>query len=335
MAIGKVITLSHGGGGIDSRELVEMISEMLKNPLLSPLEDSSIIGVGGGKIAYTTDGFVVKPPFFPGGDIGKLCVCGTVNDLAVMGAKPIALSLSMIIEEGFEIEKLKTIIKSIKDTAGGIPIATGDTKVVEKGSVDGIFVTTSGIGLQHDSTNPSASSILPGDVFVATGSIGRHGAAIMAAREDLGFAGDLVSDVARLDEPLLTAFSEFGNSIRTCRDITRGGLSAIVSEFAISSNVGVELYEDDIPIDSDVSGICSALGIDPLNLACEGSALMAVSPDVVGDVIATLQKFDLTNRARMIGKATSDHGGKTYLKTSIGGKRILEPPIGELLPRIC
>ncbi|MEZ4813073.1 MAG: hydrogenase expression/formation protein HypE [Caldisericia bacterium] len=266
------IKLSHGGGGIDSRNLIDSIVAILGNPILNSLEDSAIFEFPHEKLAFTTDGFVVKPIFFPGGDIGKLAVCGTINDLSVMGARPLALSLSLIVEEGFPKTDLEQILYSIKETAGDVPIVTGDTKVVERGSADGIFITTTGVGAQLQGAKPSASRIEPGDFFIISGSIGRHGAAIMAKREELGFSSELISDVANLSSMLIPLFEKFGVDIKTCRDVTRGGLAAIISEFAHSSDVGVEIHEEKIPVDSDVSGICAALGIDPLTLACEGKS---------------------------------------------------------------
>jgi len=329
------ITLSHGGGGIDSRNLIDSIVEILKNPTLESLEDSAILNISGEKIAFTTDGFVVKPIFFPGGDIGKLAVCGTLNDLAVMGAKPHALSLSLIIEEGFSRDDLSKILNSIKQTSGETPIVTGDTKVVERGSADGIFITTTGIGVQLPNAKPSASKILPGDSLIITGSIGRHGAAIMAKREELGFSSTLESDVAYLGDMLLPMFESIGEGVKVCRDVTRGGLSAILSEFAHSSNVGIEVFEEEIPVDADVTGICSALGIDPLTLACEGRALVAVDPNQTDKALEILKRTELGRSACVIGNAVSEHKTMTHLITGIGGARILEPPAGELLPRIC
>ena len=201
------ISLSQGSGGLDSKELVDSIVKILENPILNSQDDAGIVSVNREKIALTTDGFVVKPIFFPGGDIGKLAICGTINDLAVMAAKPIAISLSLVIEEGFSKDDLNKIIKSIRKTANEIPIVAGDTKVVEHGAVDGIFITTSGIGLQNDSCQPSGSKVIPGDAIIVTGSIGRHGACVMAVREELGFSSQILSDVAPLWD-LLSQFSK-------------------------------------------------------------------------------------------------------------------------------
>jgi len=329
------ISLSQGGGGLDSKQLVDSIVKILENPVLNAQDDAGIVSVGSGKIAFTTDGFVVKPIFFPGGDIGKLAICGTINDLAVMAAKPVAISLSLIIEEGFSKDNLNKIINSIKKTAGEIPIVAGDTKVVEHGAVDGIFITTSGIGFQNDSCQPSGSNVMPGDVVIVTGSIGRHGACVMAAREELGFFSQIQSDVAPLWELLSPVFKAGGNEIHACRDITRGGLATILSEFASSSHIGFEISSTTIPIDPDVKGLCDALGLDPYNLACEGRALMSVSKKVSDEVLALLKSNELGKNATIIGLATDSHPGMSYIKTSIGGRTILEPPAGELLPRIC
>ena len=329
------IMLSMGGGGADSKRLVDYIAGFIGNPALAPFDDAGIISVCGSKIAMTTDGFVVKPIFFPGGDIGKLAICGSLNDLAVMAAKPVALSLSFVIEEGFDGRDFEKICASIKQTVGEVPIVTGDTKVVDKGAVDGIFITTTGLGVQDLGCAPSGSKVKPGDALIVTGSLGRHGASIMAKREELGFLGEIVSDVAVLWPMLLRVFETAGEAVHACRDITRGGLATMLNEFASSSNVGMEANEKDIPIDPDVSGLCMALGLDPLTLACEGRALLAIDEFAAGKVLEILQSFELGKDASIIGKAAKEHPKTTYLVTSLGGKRILDPPAGELLPRIC
>lgn len=329
------IKLSHGGGGQDSRNLVDNIVLILNNPILAGLEDSAVLSGVTDKVAFTTDGFVVKPIFFPGGDIGKLAVCGTLNDLVVMGASPKALSLSLIIEEGFPGDDLMKIITSIKKTAGDIPIVTGDTKVVERGSADGIFITTAGVGVQLENAHPSAGRLTTGDRLIVTGGIGRHGASIMAKREELGFSSDLTSDVAYLGDMLIPMFESLGSNVKVCRDVTRGGISAILSEFAHSSEVGIEVMEESIPVDLDVEGLCGALGIDPLTLACEGRALIGVSAERLDEALEILKSNALGKGACEIGGVVDDHPKMVYLKTEIGGVRILEPPAGELLPRIC
>lgn len=329
------IMLSMGGGGVDSRKLVDFIAGFVGNPTLAPFDDAGIVNVCSDRLAMTTDGFVVKPIFFPGGDIGKLAICGSLNDLAVMAAEPIALSLSFVIEDGFPGQDFARICASIKESAGNVPIVTGDTKVVNKGAVDGIFVTTTGLGVQNLDCAPSGSKVKPGDALIVTGSIGRHGASIMAKREELGFLGEITSDVAHLWPILLPVFQKFGDSVHACRDITRGGLATMLHEFAASSNVGMEVHEDNIPVDADVSGLCMALGLDPLTLACEGRAIMAVDGQCAHEVLNLLKSFELGAGASIIGNATMEHPKATYLVTSLGGKRILDPPAGELLPRIC
>lgn len=327
-----VFKLSEGGGGGDSRLLIKRLLECLGNEALCKLDDSGVISFEGRNLAMTTDGFVVKPIFFPGGDIGKLSVCGTLNDLAVMGAKPLAISLALIVAEGFPKEQFEKILASIKETLGQVPVVTGDTKVVESSAADGIFITTTGIGVQIAS--PSGTKVKPGDALIVTGSIGRHGACIMASRNDLGFAGQLTSDVKLLAPSVMPLFEEFGDKIHACRDITRGGLSAMLHEFAESSGVGMEISETAIPVDPDVKGLCLALGLDPLHLACEGRALLAVDETIKDAVIERLTSLG-ERRVSHIGNATSDHKSYVYLTTKIGGKRILEPPQGEILPRIC
>lgn len=328
----EVFKLSEGGGGGDSRLLIKRLLETLGNESLSKLDDSGVFSLDGKNLAMTTDGFVVKPIFFPGGDIGKLSVCGTLNDLAVMAAKPLAVSLALIIAEGFPKEDFEKILDSIKETLGCVPVVAGDTKVVESASADGIFITTTGIGVQI--VHPSGTKVKPGDALVVTGSIGRHGACIMASRNELGFAGQLESDVKLLSPILMPLFEEFGDKIHACRDITRGGLSAMIHEFAESSGVGMEIMESSIPVDSDVKGLCMALGLDPMHLACEGRALLAVDPSIKDVVVSRLSTLG-EKLPSIIGCATDDHKGMAYLTTKIGGKRILEPPAGEMLPRIC
>ena len=328
----EVFKLSEGGGGGDSRLLIKKLLECLGNEALCRLDDSGIVTLDGKNIAMTTDGFVVKPIFFPGGDIGKLSVCGTLNDLAVMSAKPLAISLALIVAEGFPKADFERILASIKETLGSVPVVTGDTKVVESSSADGIFITTTGIGVQIAS--PSGTKVRPDDVLIVTGSIGRHGACIMASRNDLGFAGQLESDVKLLSPVLMPLFEKFGDKIHACRDITRGGLSAMLHEFSESSGVGMEVSESSIPVDRDVHGLCLALGLEPLHLACEGRALLAFDPGIKNEVLETLASLGEKN-CSSIGTATSAHKGMVYLTTKIGGKRILEPPAGEMLPRIC
>jgi hydrogenase expression/formation protein HypE len=327
-----VFKLSEGGGGGDSRLLIKRLLECLGNEALCKLDDSGVISVDGKSLAMTTDGFVVKPIFFPGGDIGKLSVCGTLNDLAVMGAKPLAISLALIVAEGFPKDDFEKILSSIKETLGSVPVVTGDTKVVESSAADGIFITTTGIGLQVAS--PSGTKVKPGDAMIVTGSVGRHGACIMASRNDLGFAGQLESDVKLLSPSIIPLFEEFGDKIHACRDITRGGLSAMLHEFAESSGVGMEIHETSVPVDPDVKGLCLALGLDPLHLACEGRALLAVDHPIKDAVLERLTKLG-EQRASHIGNAVGEHKTYVYLTTKIGGKRILEPPQGEMLPRIC
>lgn len=328
----EVFKLSEGGGGGDSRLLIKKLLETLGNDSLSKLDDSGVFTFDGKNLAMTTDGFVVKPIFFPGGNIGKLAVCGTLNDLAVMAAKPLAVSLALIIAEGFPKEGFETILSSIKKTLGSVPVVTGDTKVVESASADGIFITTTGIGVQV--ANPSGTNVKPGDALIVTGSIGRHGACIMASRNELGFAGQLESDVKLLSPILMPLFEEFGDKIHACRDITRGGLSAMIHEFAESSGVGMEIMETSVPVDPDVKGLCMALGLDPMHLACEGRALLAIDHSIKDAVLSRLLASG-EELPSIVGCATDDHKGMAYLTTKIGGKRILEPPAGEMLPRIC
>lgn len=329
------VTLAQGGGGTESKKLVDMITSFIGNDVLAPFDDAGVFGVEKGRLAFTTDGFVVKPIFFPGGNIGRLAACGTLNDLAVMAARPIAVSLSLVIEEGFPLEKLVQIMENFKTDLGGTKVVCGDTKVVEKGSVDGVFMTTSGIGLQMDNCHPSGSSLEPGDVLIVTGSLGRHGACIMACRDELGFFGQIQSDVAPLWPMLEKLFVGIGENIHACRDITRGGFSAIVNEFAQSSRVGIDIDEALLPIDPDVSGMCGALGLDPLTLACEGRALVSVRKGFEEKALEILEGSEQGSGACIVGSVSETHSQLVHLKTRIGGARVLDPPAGELLPRIC
>ena len=326
--------LSHGGGGEETQKLIkELFIKHFSNPLLERLEDSATLEVSG-KVAFTTDGFTVSPIFFPGGDIGKLAVAGTVNDLTAVGAKPLYLSVSFIIEEGLSFDELERVVRSMTQTAKrvGVQIVTGDTKVVPRGAGDKLFITTSGIG-QILKEGISAYNLQESDQIIVTGTVGDHGACIFAQREGLDFEG-LVSDCAPLWE-LIEPLLKEGVEIHAMRDPTRGGLSAVLNEWAQSSNVAIYVEEEKIPIKETVLGLCEFLGIDPYSLASEGRMVIAVPPQEVERTLNLLRKHPLGKDATVIGEVKEAPKGRVVLKTPYGVERFLEPPSGEILPRIC
>jgi len=329
------ILLAHGGGGEETQKLIkDLIFKYLDNPILEKMEDASILQITG-NIAYTTDSFTVSPIFFKGGDIGKLSIAGTVNDLSVMGAKPTYLSCSFIIEEGLPLSDFEKILKSMSEELNkvGAKVVTGDTKVVPKGTIDKIFINTSGIGPVLKE-GISASNLREGDKIIVSGTVGDHGACIMAEREGIDMEGDLISDCASvwgLVEEIINANID----IRAMRDPTRGGLSAVLNEWAEQSNVGIEIFEDKIPVKDTVQGFCELLGLEPYTLANEGKFVIAVPDKDAEKTISIMKKHKLGKDSSIIGKVTSEHRGKVILKTPYGSKRIMEKPAGELLPRIC
>ncbi len=328
------VLLSHGGGGEDTWKLIkDVFLKHFDNQYLNKLEDSAILELNS-KVAFTTDGFTVKPIFFRGGNIGKLAVAGTVNDLAVMGARPLYLSVSFVIEEGFPLEDLERIVQSMKEEAqkSSVIIVAGDTKVVPRGNVDGIFISTSGIG-QVVYEGISASNIKVGDVVIVSGSLGDHGACILAERE--GFNIEVESDCSSLWD-LIERVLSVGAEIHAMRDITRGGLSAVLHEWAISSKVSFVVEEENIPIKEPVQGICELLGLEPYHLACEGRVIMAVREKDAEIVLQSLREHPLGRDSVIIGRAVQvEKRLEVLLKTPYNTLRHLEPPAGELLPRIC
>ncbi len=335
----KKIMLAHGGGGRLMGDLItRMIVPKFGDGQSVQLTDSAVIDVPSDKICFTTDSFVVQPLFFNGGDIGKLSVCGTVNDLAVAGAKPIALSLSLILEEGLEMEILEKILQSIADTAraANVNIVTGDTKVVEKGSADGIFINTSGVGALMDDVDLSFARIKPGDVILVNGTLGDHGMTIMSQREGLKFDTPLKSDCACLGELTQMLCETCGGAVKFMRDPTRGGLAATLNEVAKSSGVNVELKETDLPIDKTVQTAADMLGFDLLNIANEGKVLAVVDAAVADKTIDLWKSHPLGKKAAVIGTITeTDDSPLVELITKIGGRRIVQTPYGRELPRIC
>ena len=331
------ITLSHGAGGKLSFDLVNhLIKSNFKNEILNRLEDAAVFSLGNRRIAFTTDSYVVKPIFFPGGNIGKLAVCGTINDLAVMGAKPLFLSCSLIVEEGLDKTILRKIILSMKETArqAKVKIITGDTKVVEKGGVDKLFINTSGIGIISKGMKLGREEIRVEDKIIISGTIGDHATAILSSRENLKFATKLKSDCAFLSD-MIGSILRFGNKIKFMRDPTRGGLSSVLNEMVSKQNFGAILFEDKIPIKKEVRGFCELLGYDPLHLANEGKALFVVSSDTAEKIVKILRTNPKGEDAEIIGEITDKFKGIVGLKTKFGGTRVVDMPLGEEFPRIC
>lgn len=331
------IVLGHGSGGKLSAALLrDIFLPAFANPVLERLDDQAILAVGGSRLAFTTDSFVVKPLFFPGGDIGSLAVHGTVNDLAMGGAQPLFLSVAFIIEEGLSIDTLRRIVSSMSGAAAaaGVQVVTGDTKVVEKGSGDGLFVNTAGIGLVPDGVELSADRARPGDCVILSGSIGEHGIAIMAQREGLEFESPLESDSASL-HTLVAAMLAVTHDFRCLRDPTRGGLSSACNEIAAQSNVGIALDEWAIPVRDEVAGACEMLGLDPLYVANEGKLIAIVEAARADEVVAAMRRHPLGAAARIIGAVTSANAGLVTMRTTLGTTRIVDLLTGDQLPRIC
>lgn len=335
VTIGAVITLAHGGGGKQMHDLIKsLFLPAFANEMLMPLSDSAVGDFDGCKIAITTDAFVVSPIEFPGGDIGKLSVCGTVNDLSVAGARPVWLCASFIVEEGLQIEVLEKIVNSMREAAheAGVKIVAGDTKVVSKGACDKLFIVTSGIGLVQ--AELSATHICVGDVVLVNGYIGDHGIAVMSKREGLGFETEVKSDCAPLWS-LVEALLNGCNTLRCLKDPTRGGLATALHELAEAANVCIEIDEDAIPIRPQVMTACELLGIDPLYVANEGKLVAIVSPDEAETALSIMRSHPLGRHASIIGRVIAEPKGQLVLRTAIGSRRLVEPFSGEQLPRIC
>jgi hydrogenase expression/formation protein HypE len=330
------ILLAHGGGGILMRELIERIVGELNTSTEGGLQDSAIIDAPGDRLAFTTDSFVVSPLVFPGGDIGSLAVCGTVNDLAVCGATPLFISLSFIIEEGFELVELERIIRSIAMSAeeAGVKVVTGDTKVVERGKADGLFINTSGIGVVPEGIDISSANAKPDDVVILSGSIGEHGLAILSLREGIDFGSDLESDTAPLSDLIVPLLVECGG-IRAMRDATRGGAAAVLNEIARDSDVCIRIREEGIPVSEAVRKGCELMGYDPLHIANEGKFIAVVAPEEAESILAFMRKHRLGSGAAVIGQVEREPEGIVILETPLGGERVVDLPYGDLLPRIC
>jgi hydrogenase expression/formation protein HypE len=330
------ITLAHGSGGVLMHKLIDsLIMKEFDNKILRQKKDSAILEIGKTKIAFTTDSYVVNPIFFPGGDIGSLAVYGTVNDLSVCGARPICISMGLIIEEGLEGEVLEKVIRSAQTAAkrSGVNIVTGDTKVVERGSCDKLFINTSGIGEVY-CENLSIDRIKPGDKVIVSGTIGEHAISVLSQRQGIGFGTNVKSDSAPLNKLIEKALSVSG-AVKFMRDPTRGGTATTLNEIVTPGQFGICLDEKSVPVSSGVRQACELLGFDPLYLACEGRVIIIVAKNDADRVLRTIRKDILGKSANMIGEITGEHKGMVYLRTLAGGKRLVNMLTGEQLPRIC
>jgi hydrogenase expression/formation protein HypE len=334
------IVLGHGSGGKLTADLIEQIFlPAFTNPVLNKLDDQAVLTIGGARLAFTTDSFVVTPIFFPGGDIGRLAVHGTVNDLAMSGARPLYLSAAFILEEGLAVEDLRRVVESMRTAAAeaGVEFVTGDTKVVNRGKGDQIFITTTGIGVIEGGVSIAAERARPGDQVILSGYIGDHGMAIMSQREGLEFEGAIASDCASLNGLVaaMLATPPAGDFIHCLRDPTRGGVATTLNEIAKHAQVGMVLREQSIPVRESVKGACEVLGLDPLYVANEGKLLAIVVPERAEAVLRQMQQHELGRDAAIIGEVVAEHPGMVLMKTQIGGTRVLDVMFGEQLPRIC
>ncbi len=335
----KTILLGHGSGGLMTGDLIkDLFLRYFNNSTLNKLSDSAVLQIENTRLAFTTDSFVVDPIFFPGGDIGKLAVCGTVNDLCVSGAKPLFLSAGFIIEEGFSMAELAMITASMAHEAevAGVQIVTGDTKVVKRGQCDKLFINTAGIGFIEEKHSLIAGGTLiqPGDKVLVNGFLGDHEMAILSAREHLSFETEILSDVAPLNK-MIASLLDAGIEIRFMRDITRGGMATILAEIASFGEFGVEIEEEWIPIREQVKGLCEIYGFNPLYLANEGKVLLIISKESAPAAVAILKQFDIGMDAAVIGCITRLNQGKVLMKSVTGGTRLIDKLAGEQLPRIC
>ena len=344
------ILLAHGSGGHLSHELIrDLFLPQFPAPALARLDDAAVVETvaraipgakpvtpAAGRLAFTTDSYVVKPLFFKGGDIGRLAVCGTVNDLAMVGATPLYLSAAFVLEEGLDLDTLRRVVASMKASAdqAGVEIVAGDTKVVEKGGADQLFITTAGLGVVPDGIDISASNARPGDVIILSGAIGDHGLAVLSEREGLAFRSQLVSDVAPLNQ-LVAAMLRASPDIHVMRDPTRGGLATALNEIALQSQVALVIEENKIPIHEGVRAACEMLGYDPLHVANEGKLVAMVAAHAAAEIVEAMRRDPHGQEATIIGEVTALPEGKVLLRTGIGGTRVVDMLAGELLPRIC
>lgn len=332
------VMLAHGGGGRLTQMLIErLFLPAFANPALEALHDGAILEVNGIRLAFSTDSFTISPLFFPGGDIGSLAVHGTVNDLAMCGARPVGLSAGFILEEGLPMDDLWRAVQSMQAAAQAVdvPIVTGDTKVVERGSGDGMFINTAGLGLIPEGVRISSTRARPGDVVLINGSIADHGIAVMSVREGLEFETALTSDSAPLVDVVFSILDQVGEQVHVLRDPTRGGVASALNEIAAQAGVGIRLEETRIPVGEAVRGACEILGLDPLYVANEGKFLAIVGPEAAEAVLATMRDHPLGQQAAVIGEVVADHPGKLLLRSRIGGLRVVDMLSGEQLPRIC
>ncbi len=333
----ELVTLAHGAGGKATRALVEgLFVEELANPLLEPLGDSALVELNGSRLAFTTDSYVVKPVFFPGGDIGELAVNGTVNDLAVSGAAPLALSAGFVVEEGFPVADLRRIAASMSAAAAavGVPVATGDTKVVERGHADGVYINTAGVGEVPSGVALGPERVRPGDRVLVSGTLGDHGMAVMIARGELDLEVELESDTAPVHE-LARSLLELGPAIRWLRDPTRGGPATALNELARQAELAVMLDETALPLRPAVVGACEILGIDPLYVANEGKLVAVVAAESAERALGSLRAHPLGAEAALVGEIRAEPEGLVVLDTALGGSRIVDMLVGDPLPRIC
>ncbi|HVB74935.1 MAG TPA: hydrogenase expression/formation protein HypE [Ktedonobacteraceae bacterium] len=334
------ITLSHGSGGKSTHNLIEgVIAPAFSNPLLDPMDDAAIFTVNGTgqRMAFTTDTYVVSPLFFPGGDIGKLAVHGTINDLAMAGAEPLYLSVGLILEEGFPIADLRKIIASMAKAAAdaGVAIVTGDTKVVQRGKADGVFINTAGVGVVRATWPLGQTRLQPGDKVLLSGAVGDHGIAIMLAREALEIETDVQSDTTPLHTLVAALLEAAGDGVHCLKDPTRGGVATSLNEMALGSEVSVGLDEHAIPLHAGVRGACEILGLDPLTIANEGKLLAIVAPEQAGKALEAMRSHPAGREAAIIGTVQAEPAGMVFLRTDIGGMRVLDMLVGDPLPRIC
>ena len=331
------VDMTHGGGGRSMAELIrDLFRRHLANPILDKGDDAALVDVPDGRLVMSTDGHVISPLFFPGGDIGSLAVHGTLNDVAMSGARPLYLTAGFILEEGFPLADLDRIVASMARAAkeAGVPVVTGDTKVVEKGKGDGVFITTTGLGVVPDGVNVSAERARPGNAVLLSGSIGDHGVAILSKRENLEFETEIRSDSAAL-HGMVAAMVEAVPGIAVLRDPTRGGLAATLNEIARAANVGMQLDEAAIPVKSDVAAACELLGLDPLNVANEGKLVCICAAEDADTLLAVMRAHPLGRDAALIGRVTEDDANLVQMTTGFGGNRVVDWLSGEQLPRIC
>lgn len=334
----KTILLDHGSGGLASQELISnLFLKYLDNPILHSLEDSAIIENQPGKLAFTTDSYVVDPLFFPGGDIGKLAIHGTINDLAMRGARPLGLSLGLILEEGFPLADLERVISSISEACkeAGVDVVAGDTKVVPKGKGDKIFINTSGIGIVNEDVDISSQKAKEGDVIILSGTMGDHGITIMTRRAGISMEGKLESDTRPLHRLVAKLLAELPGSVHTLRDPTRGGVATSLNEIAANSGLAIELRDEDLPVRAEVRAACELLGLEPLYLANEGICLAVVSQEKAEEALNLIRSTPEGAEAVIIGRMVSGKAGRVVINTPVGGSRVVTPLHGEPLPRIC